>query len=327
MLVWGGISYTSAGSSYTSTGYRYDPDTDTWTAMSSLNAPSPRSGHTAIWTGMEMIIWGGQAPGAGYVWLNDGARYNPATDTWKALSVSDAPEARSGHSAVWTGAQMLVWGGRNGGFFPDYPQAGGIYDPDTDSWRAMTADNAPSGRAGQTAVWTGTQLLVWGGTSDTFFSGSGGRYDPQTDTWTAISTLNAPVPRSGHTAVWTGTEMIVWGGYDDAQYHATGARYDPLTDTWAATTLTAAPLARWGHSAIWSGNEMIIWGGYTANLDSLYPRSGSRYLPGTDTWQYTVIVNSPLGRTDHTAIWTGTKMIMWGGSNGIPLNSGGVYIP
>src|SRR4030095_17242858 len=32
---------------------------DTWTAIQSAGAPSPREAHTAVWTGAEMIVWGG----------------------------------------------------------------------------------------------------------------------------------------------------------------------------------------------------------------------------------------------------------------------------
>src|SRR5437762_9927655 len=32
---------------------------DTWTATSTTNAPDPRASHTAVWTGSEMITWGG----------------------------------------------------------------------------------------------------------------------------------------------------------------------------------------------------------------------------------------------------------------------------
>ena len=32
---------------------------DTWTATGTTNAPSRRYLHTAVWTGSEMIIWGG----------------------------------------------------------------------------------------------------------------------------------------------------------------------------------------------------------------------------------------------------------------------------
>ena len=37
---------------------------DTWTATSTVNAPSPRFDHTAVWTGSEMIIWGGDMAAA-----------------------------------------------------------------------------------------------------------------------------------------------------------------------------------------------------------------------------------------------------------------------
>ena len=35
------------------------PCTDQWTATSTTNAPSGRDRHTAVWTGSEMIVWGG----------------------------------------------------------------------------------------------------------------------------------------------------------------------------------------------------------------------------------------------------------------------------
>ena len=58
---------------------------DTWTATSTTNAPSGRVDHTAVWTGSEMIVWGGD-PGSPYVMFNTGGRYNPSTDSWTATS-------------------------------------------------------------------------------------------------------------------------------------------------------------------------------------------------------------------------------------------------
>ena len=63
-----------------------------------------------------------------------------------------------------------------------------------------------------TAVWTGSEMIVWGGLTTAAALNTGGRYDPATDSWTATSTTNAPEARYYHTAVWTGTGMIVWGG-------------------------------------------------------------------------------------------------------------------
>ena len=36
-----------------------DPCIDRWTATSTANAPGDRDLHTAVWTGSEMIVWGG----------------------------------------------------------------------------------------------------------------------------------------------------------------------------------------------------------------------------------------------------------------------------
>src|SRR5262245_49954481 len=85
---------------------------DTWTPTSTVNAPNARAGHTAVWTGSEMIVWGGGA-GVGPTYFNTGGRYNPSTDSWKATNATNAPDARGGHAGVWSGSEMIVWGGFN----------------------------------------------------------------------------------------------------------------------------------------------------------------------------------------------------------------------
>jgi hypothetical protein len=78
---------------------------DTWAATSITNAPAARGGHTAVWTGSEMIVWGGDSDHH----LKTGGRYNPSTDSWTATSTADAPNGREFHTAVWTGSEMIVW--------------------------------------------------------------------------------------------------------------------------------------------------------------------------------------------------------------------------
>jgi hypothetical protein len=46
---------------------------DSWTRTSRTNAPTARSSHTAVWTGSEMIVWGGQN--------NSG----PAIEQWRQI--------------------------------------------------------------------------------------------------------------------------------------------------------------------------------------------------------------------------------------------------
>src|SRR5262249_43065739 len=127
-----------------------------------------------------------------------------------------------------------------------------------DNWAPTSiADGVVAARYLHTAVWTGTEMIVWGGNNGPGYPPEGGRYNPATDSWTATSITNAPEPRDYHTAVWTGTQMIVWGGGAlGGGKTNTGGRYNPSTDTWTATSTNNAPVARIYHTAVWTGSEM-----------------------------------------------------------------------
>jgi N-acetylneuraminic acid mutarotase len=203
MIVWGG----AGGGHYLRDGGRYDPATDTWTATSLPSVTEERKEHTAVWTGSEMIVWGG----ATSVSLATGLRYDPTTNTWSDVTDTDAPSSRYQHTVVWSGSEMLVWGGYSSDVGANL-NTGGRYDPATDTWLDISTTDAASVRASHTAVWTGTEMWVWGGFGGTDDLNTGGRYSPSADTWAAIPTADAPTARTYHTAVWTGSEMIVWGG-------------------------------------------------------------------------------------------------------------------
>src|SRR5438270_6103233 len=195
-----------------------------------------------------------------------------------------------------------------------------------DTWTPTSLTNAPLGRSLHTAVWTGSEMIVWGGYDGFDPFNTGGRYNPSTDSWTATSTVNAPFARVGHTAVWTGIQMIVWGGQGVGN---TGGRYSPNTDSWTVTSTTNAPTARGGHTAVWSGSEMIVWGGYQFGVGDT--NTGGRYNPNTDSWAATSTTNAPSARLRHTAVWNDSEMIVWGGITSGPnptyFNTGGKYNP
>jgi len=296
---------------------------DSWTATSTTNAPTGRDFHTAVWTGSEMIVWGGCAGHPCDMPLNTGGRYNPSTDSWTATTTTNAPTGRSSHTAVWTGSDMIVWGGTE-------DTTGGRYNPSTNSWTATSTTNAPSGRFSHTAVWTGSDMIVWGGFGHTDLRNDGGRYSPSTDSWIATNTINAPFRREFHTAVWTGTEMIVWGGLGPYPHiFNTGGRYNPSTDSWTATTTNNAPTGREEHTAVWTGGEMIVWGGYFGCGTGCVLNTGGRYNPSTDSWTATSTTSAPDARFQHTAAWSGSEMIVWGGGDlGVSAsNTGGNYNP
>lgn len=332
MVVWGGFSdfFTQPLAS----GGRYDPATDTWTAISTLGAPAARGFHSAVWTGNRVVIWGGYGDNPSRASeasngsrgfdprLDTGGRYDPATDTWVSTSAVGAPSARSNHTAVWTGSTMVVWGG----FGPGALNTGGRYNPVTDQWTTLSTVEAPEARGFHTAVWTGSKMVVWGGYGVTSpnYQDSGGLYDPLDDTWSATSTIGVPAGRVQHTAVWSGSAMLVWGGFGFG-FRDDGGRYDPFTNAWATIASGGAPSQRASHTAIWTGQEMVIWGGDSSD-DPQYNDSGGRYAPATDTWTSTSTVDVPVARAYHTAIWTGSEMVVWGGVPGSPdLDTGGRY--
>jgi N-acetylneuraminic acid mutarotase len=313
MIVWGGDGIPSQN-----TGGRYDPSTDSWIATTTEGAPTARSVHTAVWTGIEMIVWGGLGNTGRQ---KTGGRYNPITDSWVATTTNGAPTKRWFHTAVWTGTEMIVWGGEDAATNREI-KTGGRYNPNTDSWLPTMTTGAPVSRVYHTAVWTGTEMVVWGGYRDTISLNSGGRYNPITDSWVATNITDAPAARYWHTAVWTDSEMIVWGGSNGIN---TGGRYNPITDSWLPTTATDAPDWRQRHTAVWTGTEMILWGGQGIGNSNL--NTGGRYNPNTRSWIATTTTGAPDGRYQHTAVWTGTEMIVWGGqiSDSVAFNTGGRY--
>ena len=298
---------------------------EAWTTDTNLiGAPTGREDFSLIWTGSEMIVWGGYA-GALLAVTDEGSRYDPALNAWTGtLSTVGAPTPRWGHTAVWTGREMIVWGGSdNGGVRLN---DGYRYNPVTDTWSGpISTVSAPAARRAHTAVWTGTELIIWGGEVGGVPVNTGARYDPATDTWTPVTLTGAATIRWHHAAVWTGSEMIVWGGFDFVDGVNTGKRYSPSTDTWgAATSTTGTPPGRMTASAVWTGQEMIIFGGQSTQ-GSAGSDTGGRYDPVADSWQPTTLTNAPAARSGHEGIWTGLEMIVWGGAPA--LNSGKRYVP
>ena len=326
MLIWGGTDDQWGDTSH-STGGRYDPTTDTWTPTAGTNnAPTPRLGQTAVWTGTQMIVWGGFNANTSIVTAvtASGGRYDPLTDSWSATTINGVPQARSIHTAVWTGNRMLIWGGSPGP--PSSLSSGGRYDPISDTWEPMSELGAPSARNFHRSIWTGSEMLVWGGSPDDGFThlNSGGRYEPVADVWQPMSLVNAPSPRGSHTAVWSGNRMLIWGGSGPTGRLNTGGKYDPVLDTWQAISLSGAPGARSLHSAVWTGERMVIWGGRGTSVLA----TGGSYDPNLDSWMITATLGAPAARQSHSAVWTGKRMVVWGGqASVVELNSGGRYDP
>lgn len=340
---------------------------DTWTPLATPPNPSAnaRVRPSHVWTGTEMIVWGGT--GSGGVLLTTGLRYTPALDSWQTISIAGAPTGRYGERAVWTGSEMIVWGGAATG---TQVNTGGRYSPGSDSWTATPTSGAPSAREGPAMVWSGSEVIVWGGRGPSGVLGDGRRFSPSIGLWSPMSAASAPAAREYHAATWTGSRILVWGGrLASASRTNTGASYDPVTDTWAAISTTSAPSPRDWPLMAWTGDEAVVWGG----SDSSTLATGGIYSPVSDSWTATSTVAAPAprhgyntppvasdqefivwgnaptnyndggrldpeanawtpmspapsGRQGHANIWTGEAYLVWGGSlSGTVLADGAAY--
>src|SRR5205823_13209927 len=141
----------------------------------------------------EMSIWGGSVfPNQQFgpaLPFSDGARYDPATDHWSPVSTNGAPPAARDPHFIWTGREMIVWGGLDSESAT--LDSGGRYDPSADSWKTLSPANTPTSRVGGIAAWTGQEMLVWGGVTYSSAGAAalndGGRYSPECDKWTPLT--------------------------------------------------------------------------------------------------------------------------------------------
>jgi hypothetical protein len=303
MLVFGGEDLVQNGEYYTPAlidgGGSYDPDTDQWTTLPTEGAPSARQWHAAVWTGTEMIIWGGYDGGGPL--LGDGARYNPTTQTWTPMTTDGAPPDGYWYTgiSVWTGSEMLVYMGY---------YAGGLYNPATDSWRAMSQEGAPPcyGRP----TWAQGKLYAYDGECGTGFY----IYDPSTDVWTSASQSEGPLFLYPNIAALGGGKILVW----EASYtHLPAVIYNVATDTWSPAPSFQQPAVRLQPSITRAGGDVFVWGGISdetmqkADSGGLFTRFG-RTPRG---WRTVSSLDAPRAGMDHTAVWTGSEVIIWGGFN------------
>ena len=267
-----------------------------------------RHGHAAVWTGREMVIWGGTRDFETDPYT-DGAAYDPVTRVWR--KVPGAPLApRHDAWAYWTGQAMLVFGGTS--VDGDYLADGALWDPADNTWRSIPA--SPLGpRDGAVVAWAADRLVVWSGTTPlgadappdaaAEVKNDGAAYVPATNTWVPVGAAPIP-PRSGAQSAWTGSRLIVSGGDGDADDRTDGAALDPVSGAWARIAARPEPGSCGGGTAcsgLWTGTVV------------LFPASSLAYDPAADRWS---AVAAPPGSKapapGEPAVWTGQRLVTWG---------------
>lgn len=179
-------------------------------------------------------------------------------------------------------------------------------DPGT--WRTL-APSSLGARYASSAVWTGDEVLVLGGTdqpcpdSARCPSPSGGladgaAYDPATDTWRTVA--DAPVAFAGAPAVWTGDVALVFVNADGPALSA----YDPDGDTWA--TRATPPMS--DPQPVWTGEVAVVVD--PSSADPEVEPGDWAYDPGDDTWTELPADPGGCGESRQGA-WGGDRLVVF----------------
>lgn len=318
LLVWGGQMVTGPRSD----GATYHPATDSWRRIPAApRQPLEWSDVPGAWTGDELVLWG--ATDADF--LGDpaeagprGVAYDPEADTWGTLP--DAPLVpRFGHTATWTGGEVVVWGGmdaapeRRGTPLAD----GAAYDPATDTWRRIP-DPPLTPRQGHAATWLpeAGRLVVWGGTARREGEWTplldGAAYDPGADAWEAVATpagvepaevsgWRPAVARLGDPERLAVVAPLVLADTNDPIV----ALYEPDTAGWAL--VPAGPVGARSGASAGGGSQLAVWGGRGLDADA----AGGLLWPSTGGWRVPPADRDPT--VGETATWTGSALLTWGG--------------
>lgn len=300
-FVWGGCTGPACGTTL-GDGALFDLKSNSWSPVPSAPEQiSPRASHHMAWGGTAFVIWGGEEnagnPNAARL-VNTGASYDPVTRTWTPLPVNSAPEGRIEATfspieqrSESTGTRregLLVWGGcadarRLMSKCARPLDSGAIFWLDSRTWEALPADGAPSPRHAHSAVWTGSQLIVWGGKDLRGELDDGAVFDLASRSWRPLP-YPGPSARAGHTAVWTGTHMIVASGSRlEADRTVMPADLGILTldalhsEGGAWKIETSAGLQRDKHLGVWTGEALLLWGGRAPT--GRFTKQGFTYHP------------------------------------------------
>jgi N-acetylneuraminic acid mutarotase len=313
IFIWGGRGNDGKG---LDTGAIYDPATDSWQEVAPVgHGFAGRVDATAVWTGQNVVVWGGVDASNDKSMFVDGAAYDPASDSWRLIAEPQTTEGRKQTVGTWTGTRVMFWGGiRSNGQASAFHD---LYDPNSDTW--TTEPDASAGRLmGAATSWSGSIFYVCGGSaSKGSVSDKAYAYDAREGAWSTLPV--APAARMLAFGQWDGSELVVWGGRDTGADLATGFRYEPARNTWLDLSSTGMTQGRsadpWvtGWTARLSGMRVLLLGGLEG---SAALKDGAIYNSATNSWASVRPWPSAEEHLGAAAVWSGSEFVLWGGVDG-----------
>lgn len=289
-----------------------------------------REAHTIVWTGQHVLIGSGRYS---HSWLT----YDPANDVWEELTVDplfdSLPElsdrSRLNRYVRWERREWYephgVWNGSEVLFLHE-SLSGIALDPNLGTWRILATGTLNS-RHNTTRVWTGRELVIWGGCdyvnyyscgeSDLEWFRDGAVYDPLSDTWRTMAP--SPLFDATHTtAVWVGTEVLYITQSNTGVVSA--ASYNPALDQWTllpAPPLQASPFDYPYHPYLlaWSSTSDLVlaWGGGYVSDGAAYDLATKTWLRLPDAPRNSAVRKNATGRVGYSVAAIGNIFYIDGG--------------
>ncbi|CAG8752875.1 16590_t:CDS:10, partial [Gigaspora margarita] len=232
--------------------------------------PHPRSGHTHIIVGHNMIVFGGllkyptESPND-FIYI-----LNTVTKQWSKLSIPEKTflTQRHGHSATVIGTFMYIFGGQNskGIYLNDLI----VFDLATMEsqnlcWKFISPSNyAPPGRAGHIACVYKDNIYIFGGTDGIRCYNDLWCYDTQNNSWSEISSNDFnPSPRCYHKAALVDDIIYVFGGMtNDNKELSDLTAFRIKQKTWHIfQKMGPTPSPCYGHTMTTADDKVFIFGG------------------------------------------------------------------
>lgn len=235
---------------------RFDPSTGTFYGEAA-RLPGARLGASAVWTGSEILIFGGETPGGDD--YNDILRFNPSNGTlWRGANLTSP---RSFAPAIFDGRYAYIFGGHSA--LHGNPTDILRYDPETDTVHVLSASLFP---------FSTYQETTWDGRRAAIFDRFGGRtvsFNATTGEIAEQSPIPHLPPTQEASAVQIGEYTYLFGGWDDS----TGTLVDRILRVRTETgdfALVAANLSQPEAftAAALVGDRAYIFGGWNGTNSS-----------------------------------------------------------
>ena len=285
----------------------------------------PIAGHNAVWTGDEVLVFGGTSGAQDWRRPPDGFLFDPSTGGVRAIPPAPVEGGWSVHEVLWVDGRAIVIGqSLYIDESTDYRPSIVAFDPATDKWSQVTV--FPDERQVVGAAVLADDRLVFIGGDQNGPSDEVWAYSLTKDQWRHLD--EAPIPAVEEArAIWTRDEVIVIGGYseDGTVHHA----YDPERDQWRELSDHGVGWIEY-HDLHWTGEKAIVapMHVYTEDLGVHNSLNLLVYDPATDTWSETP--DNPAQPPIRGAVsWTGSELLFWGGLSGTwhPISEGSAYDP